>query len=231
MERSDYDYIEDSINRIKEQVDEATNYIVPEDEVVQLKYYMEHIVEKLNQMNDLDNCLCNINNYIVDLQEFLNNNKPNEEEKRIQPKVVRSSSEEEEKKTSSEEPEESSPSTASMDSPTEEDPKLVREQLPFVFLRRISHSAYLRYYTAYKESKELITKMNPKNTDDRWNKIFLKIVLPVPDAKTLYLNLQEANDYIDTIELTKKFGKTFVRFYKIFRKMINIAKTYSQKKQ
>ena len=57
-----------------------------------------------------------------------------------------------------------------------------------------------------------------------------KIQMPAPDAKTLYANLKEVNDELDTIELTKKFGKEFVRFHKIFQKMLRIAATYAAKK-
>ena len=49
----------------------------------------------------------------------------------------------------------------------------------------------------------------------------------VPDAIKLYASLKEVYDEMDTLELSKKYGKNFVRFHRIFKKMLRIAETYS----
>ena len=185
---------------------------------------MNEISAKLNQIGELNSILSDMREEITDLQTFLAENELIEEQQTTKIAIIKSSSEYEPNLPAVSAPDTNSlPSddTSSSDSPTETDTKLAREKLPFAFLRSISHSAYIRYYNAYKEAKELITEMNPRSDDDTWNKIFLKIVLPVPDARALYLNLSEANEYLDTLALAKKYGKTLVRFHKIFRKMLS----------
>ena len=219
MERSDFDYISETLDKLYQMFEESFSFTFSEEEIAKFKKKIEYLDSKLDMQQELSNLLCEIHNEIIDLQNFLNNHRPliEEEEKPEQVPGI-------------EHLEITIPSSDSASADSAESKG--REKLPFTFLRSISNSAYTRYYTAYKEAKSIVRKLREENPGEFiWDLTFHKITTSVPDAKTLYANLKEVDDEFDTIELTKKFGKEFVRFHKVFKNMLRIAETYASRKQ
>ena len=222
MDRCLHDQLSEGLNNLYQKLEDAFSYKFSDEDIQDLKRQLDRFETKLEQIDELDDILLNVHNQIVDLQKLHEDNKPEEEdsipslEHITSRRIVSSSSNEEESSSSNS---------------SESSEKKSREKLPFAFLRSISNSAYTRYYTAYKEAKSLIKKLNEENPDEIWTIAEEKIQTHAPDPKTLYSNLKEVYNQMDTIVLTQKYGKPFVRFHKIFQKMCRIALTYSSLKK
>ena len=222
MDRSTFDHISDTLDKLYQKLEDSFSYNFSEDEINKFKKKIEDRSAKLDQMNDLNAILCDVHNEIVDLQNFRANHKPEEEEDKNEPKIQGLKKIE-------------IPSvdtdSASSDSTSSSEAKS-REKLPFAFLSSISNSAYTRYYTAYKEAKSIVQQLRKENPGEFiWELTTHKMTIQSPDAVTLFANLKEVYEEIDIIELTKIHGKQFVRFYKIFNKMLRIALTFAAKKK
>ena len=222
MDKGTFDYFSEIVDRIYDKLEDSFCLTISEEEINDLREKLDQFSDKLDKLESLNCLLTDVHNEIVDIQQYLANNKPlMEEEEEVaglqKVEIPRPSS------TSS------TDSTTSSTDSVEQPPKY--EKLPFTFLRSISNSAYNRYYTAYKEAKTILKKFNEEDKEDIFILAEKRIQTPAPDAKTLYANLKEVFDAFDTIELTKKFGKEFIRFHKIFKRMLHLAKTYASKQK
>ena len=226
MERSSFDYLSETVDRLYDKLEEAFSYEFSDEESLKLKEEINHLSIKLDEMELYHNVVLDVHNEIVDLQQFLANNKPPKKEE-----------EEEEveglKHLNVEIPSLDTSSTNSDSSSADSTESTSKyEKLPFSFLRNISHSAYTRYYTAYKEVKTIVQKFQEENPGEFvWEMYMNKITAAVPDAVTLYANLREVYDLFDTVELTRQFGKEFVRFYKLLKRMLMIAESYASRQR
>ena len=218
MDKNTLDYMYEVLKQIKEKVDESFIYIFPEHEVSDFKNKLDCLWNKIEEMDELRGLLYEVQDHINDLDNSLANIHPKEEE-------------EEEKVEGLGKVEIPTPILSS-DSSSSDFPEAKYEKLPFAFLRNVSMPAYTSYYTAYKEAKKIVQQLQKDNPSDSiWNLASNRIQSPVPDAKTLYATLKEVNDAFDTVELTKKHGKTFVRLHKLIQRMLRIAATNAAKKK
>ena len=222
MDRSTYEHMQETLKKIYDKLEDSFTMTFSDEEINELKEKMEHLESRLMQMEELNSILCDVHNEIVDLQDLLAAHEPEEEEKNESTDSQDSGLE----KVSIPTPESSEATLDASSSDSCESKS--REKLPFSFLRSISNSAYTRYYTAYKEAKTLLKQLNK---DPIFQFAEQRIKMLVPDAKTLYASLKEVYDELDNLELSKKYGKNFVRFHKIFKKMLRIAETYAIKQQ
>ena len=227
MDKSSFDYLSETVDRLYNKLEDAFTLQFSDEEINEFKEKLEHLNTKLDQMEALNCLIVDVHNEIVDIQQFLANNRPpkdEEEEEKVEGlkhlKVAIPSSDSI--------PSSATSSTSSATSSTDSIKASKYEKLPFTFLRSISNSAYSRYYTAYKEAKTIHRKLNK---EDIFKLAEKRIQTPAPDAKTLYANLQEVFEAFDTIELTKKYGKEFIRFHKIFKRMLHLAKTYASRQK
>ena len=225
MDKSTFDYISETVDRLYNKLEDAFTLQFSDEEIHEFKEKIEHLDAKLEQMDALNCLIVDVHNEIVDLQQFLASNKPPKEEEEEE-KVEGLKHLKVEIPSSDSIPNSDSSSADSTESTSK------YEKLPFSFLRNISHSAYTRYYNAYKEAKTIVQKFQEENPGEFvWEMYMNKITAPVPDAVTLYANLKGVYDLFDTVELTRQFGKEFVRFYKLLKRMLMIAETYASKQR
>ena len=222
MDKGTFDYFSEIVDRIYDKLEDSFCLTISEEEINDLREKLDQFSDKLDKLESLNCLLTDVHNEIVDIQQYLANNKPLKEEEEEEVAGLQKVDIPRPSSTSS-----TDSTTSSTDSA--EAPRY--EKLPFTFLRSISNSAYNRYYTAYKEAKTILKKFNEKDKEDIFILAEKRIQTPAPDAKTLYANLQEVFEAFDTIELTKKYGKEFIRFHKIFKRMLHLAKTYAIKQK
>ena len=80
MERSDLDYINEALEKLYQKFDDSFSLTFSDEEITKFKKKIEHLDAKLDQMQELNNLLCDIHNEILDLQNFLANSRPAKEE-------------------------------------------------------------------------------------------------------------------------------------------------------